>query len=579
MGTAFAAPERSAGVDTAALFAQVRSLLERSHQFQEQNLYDSAMHASARAQAYMADFKDHPLNLEAELGYADMLRTLGRNKEATQVLYQALPHVPQGSWQARFYNRLAGIYYELPNNDSALYYARKAIALTPPNQLALQFRNEWLLGAIYRTYERYEEASEHLRRALWLIPERELENRNVILTHLGATLEMQGRLPAALDTLELALSEARAHGTLAQREFASRSLFAALLRAGRTRDANAMFRQYILIHDSLRDVQKELNIALLEAREEIAKQQAVNLALADEAQEERNRLRLLTVGGIAALLLAGLMAAFYLTARRQKRLILSQNEILHLQQAELETKKTTLEDLNASKDALLSVVSHDVRGPLLTLGSTLQLLAEGHLSEDETRHVLEGLAERVRDTETLLNDVLLWTKGNMQGLHVQAEALDPYPLIQEVLVQVRPLLQANRARAVVEGESTPLVADNGLLKVVLRNLLTNAIRHGSKDSVVTIRFQKTLDEAGISIIDQGPGMPAPLVQRLTMPTAANLPTREMLSLGGLGLVLVKDFVLRQHGRIEVDSSHKGTTVTVWLRMARGRAVDSLKGSA
>ncbi|MEJ1928864.1 ATP-binding protein [Nostoc sp. NIES-2111] len=561
-------------MDTSAIFAQVRILLQRAREFQQQNQYDSAMHASARAQAQMADFKEHPLNLEAELAYADMLRTLGRNREAAEVLYQALPHVPKGAWLARFYNRLAGIYYEMPNNDSALFYGKKAIALTQPNQLSLQFRNEWLLGAIYRTAERYDEASEHLRRALWLIPEAELENRNVILTHLGATLEMQGRLPDALDTLQLALREARAHGTLAQREFASRSLFAALLRAGRTRDANDMFRQYIVIHDSLRDVQKELNIALLEAREEIAQQHAVNLALAEQAAREKNQMRLLTVGGIAALLLAGLMAAFYLTARRQKRLILSQNDILHLQQSELETKKTTLEDLNSSKDALLSVVSHDVRGPLLTLGSTLQLLAEGHLSEDETRHVLEGLAERVRDTETLLNDVLLWTKGNMQGLHVQAEAINPSPLIQEVLVQVRPLLQANRTTTTIEGEPSPMVADNGLLKVVLRNLLTNAIRHGSKDSVVTIRFQHTLDEAGISIIDQGPGMPAPLIQRLTMPTAANLPTREMLSLGGLGLVLVKDFVLRQHGRIEVDSSHKGTTITVWLRMARGRAAES-----
>jgi two-component system CheB/CheR fusion protein len=154
----------------------------------------------------------------------------------------------------------------------------------------------------------------------------------------------------------------------------------------------------------------------------------------------------------------------------------------------------------------------------------------------------------------------------MQGLFTQQELINPTEVVEEVLVQSRPLLETNHVTALVEGVPVPFYGDQGLIKVVVRNILTNAIRHGARPGQVTLLYLSNDSEAGIAVQDQGQGMPLELVTRLTETQSEKiLPTRAMLSLGGLGLVFLKDFVNRQQGRIHVTATKSGTRVEVWFK--------------
>ena len=556
-----------ASKDTSLVFGQVRRLMGLMTRFSQQSRYDSAMRAGFEVYRLMQPYKSNALYAEGAWRYADIARSLHRYREGLWSLNEALRHTKSDLWRARLYNRMGGLYFEDAEPDSALYFTRLSMSYPLQGQAQLTFYNEWQLGAIMRNTPAKAEAVAHLRRALVLLPAGDTANAGTILTHLGLALEGLGRRQAALDTLALAYRETIRRGTHAQEEFASESYWRVLLAAGRQAEALTVLNRYLLLRDSIRLEESNATVALLQAREQISKQQAQNAGWQEEKVKQESRVRLALLGGLGALLLAGVMAAFYLTARRQKRMIASQNDILFVQQAELEGQKAALEQLNASKDALLSVVSHDVRGPLITLGTTLQLLSEGHLSEQETKPILEGLAGRVRDTETLLNDVLLWTKGQMSGIYAVPVRLDPAKLVEEVLTQSSPLLHSQHVSIEKSGTAQPMLADPGLLKVVLRNLLSNAIRYGPKRGKVVVRFVSTVAESGLSVIDQGTGLPAELVERILSKEGTVLPTRALLSLGGLGLVLVKDFVERQSGRIQIETSTKGTAMTVWLPRA------------
>jgi len=551
-------------VDTSKAFGRAQRYLMVVEGHMAKDRLDSAMRWSYVVREMLEPYPEHPLYMKATLQYAEILRNLGRQREAVHAMIHAVREATHKEPLAQAYNRMAGIYYELGYTDSAYYFADLSIKNTVSGQANLTFRNEWMLGALDRSLGRYQEAIRHLQQALRTMPTEELANRNIILNHLGQCYMGLGKKKEALDTLHFAFVDSKQNGTVSQQAFAARAYFVAVAKLDAFEET--LFMQVLAYQDSLHKYQQASNIALLETREELSTQREKNVALTLKANAQAEQQRLLVFGGIGVLFISGLLFGFYITARRQKDKIEDQNIILSAQQEELKSKQEDLEQLNASKDALLSVVSHDVRGPLITLGTTLQLLAQGHLSDEETKMVLQGLAERVRDTETLLNDVLLWTKGNMQGLLAEDGLLNPVDIVEEVLVQSRPLLQTNHVEVEVLGTPVPFYGDAGLLKVVVRNILTNAIRHGAKPGVVTIHYVSSETEAGICVQDRGKGMPQELVERLTAPQLeVSLPNRSMLSLGGLGLVLVKDFVYRQKGRLDATSSKKGTRLTVWMR--------------
>lgn len=555
-------------VDTTGVFRRARVLVAKIGDFAQQDRFDSAFRAEAEASVLLANHKDHYLFAELRWKSAELRRTLGRYAEAQVLLDDALAHQPNSYWRARLYGRKAGIFYEDHQGDSALIYVRRSQQLADPKDGWLLFSNHWLLGAIYRGLGRNQEATRELRLALAPPFGSDTANRNIILTQLGLALWKMGKRQAALDTLKMAFEDARRYGVLPQQEYAAHSYFLTLFSTGQEASAQKVLAEYLNVRDSAKARMQRADMALVAAEQTIEHQQAENKILAREKEIREYRLKLTYSLSGSLLVISILLGWFYYSARKKRRLIANQNTILHVQQAELEIKKNHLKQLNDTKTLLLSVVSHDIRGPLQALGMTLHLANQGVLSEEDKELLMTGLADRVKDTEFLLNDVLLWTKTQMDGMHVVTSVQDLGDVVNEVIVQVRPLLLNHELELVTTGTPSEGIADAGLLKVAVRNLLSNAIRYGKKGGSVTVAYRSTNAEAGIAIIDEGGGLPPELVNHLKGPGVAPENARMVVSAGGLGLMLVQDFVRKQHGRMEVETSSAGTSITIWLPKAR-----------
>lgn len=230
------------------------------------------------------------------------------------------------------------------------------------------------------------------------------------------------------------------------------------------------------------------------------------------------------------------------TEYRQRRLELQQEQALR-QRAEQQAQ--ALDALLAERSQMLDVLAHEVRQPLNNASAALQS-ASGALAEMGAGPVVHRLARA--------HAVLSQVTGSLDNtLAVATQLARPGPVQREdvdidtlVAVSVGDLPAELRSRVVIERQTATrtVLADLGLVRLALRNLLVNALRHGPAGEPVTVRLADSDEPLAliIDVIDQGPGIEAGLVPRLF-----ERGVRGSGSGGhGLGLFLVRR-VMEQHG--------------------------------
>lgn len=231
-----------------------------------------------------------------------------------------------------------------------------------------------------------------------------------------------------------------------------------------------------------------------------------------------------------------------ITEYRQRRLELQQEQALR-QRAEQQA--LALDTLLAERSQMLDVLAHEVRQPLNNASAALQS-ASGALAEVGAGPVAHRLARAhavlSQVTGSLDNTLAVATQLARPG-PVQREDIDIDTL---VAVSVGDLPAEQRGRIVIERQTATrtVLADLGLVRLALRNLLVNALRHGPAGRPVTVRLADSDEPLAliIDVIDQGPGIEASLVPRLF-----ERGVRGSGSGGhGLGLFLVRR-VMEQHG--------------------------------
>ncbi|MEJ1929479.1 HAMP domain-containing sensor histidine kinase, partial [Nostoc sp. NIES-2111] len=494
--------------------------------------------------------------------YADINRTLSRRDSVLAILRQSSPFVRNDYWKARFSNAMGAVHFELGRLDSALYYTYLSMRMPVEKPGRLPFFNAWQMGVIYQSRREYVSALSYLREAARLADGDDIINLSSILKMIGQDLIALGQKQAGLDTLALAAvtiqgADASARSSIEQ------PYYEALIKAGLADKGLAVLRQYLLDHDSAINIQHDSAILLLNVRHELAGQRARLASMAHQAQHDQAERKLLYIGIVAALLLATMFWLFFRITFRQKQRIARQNRILAKHRAMLRKQKEQLERLNLDKDTLLSVVSHDVRGPLKSLQTILELYVQGHISEEEVRFFLQEMLQQAKSASALLDDVLMWAKAHMQGMSATLLPVDLRGVVNVAIDQVLPLSKAVNARIEIEGKDLLVRADEGMLKVAVRNLLANALGHGGTNVQVSILIWEEAASAMISVHDSGPGLPPDVKQILQEDD--NLQSKKAaLSQGGLGLLLVREFMRAQGGRLTLARPATGTEFILTL---------------
>jgi two-component system sensor histidine kinase/response regulator len=167
----------------------------------------------------------------------------------------------------------------------------------------------------------------------------------------------------------------------------------------------------------------------------------------------------------------------------------------------------------------------------------------------------------------LVENLLLWSKNQTTGKEFSPELLNLNELINESLILAESAVLNKKIRVNFnEKKDVQIVADKNMIELVLRNLISNAIKFTNKKGRIDIHVKEQNQEIQISIADNGIGIPENRLGTIfEISKNKNTPGTENEQGTGLGLILCKDFIENHGGKIWVESTlGKGSTFTVSL---------------
>ncbi|WP_316768031.1 tetratricopeptide repeat protein [Pedobacter frigiditerrae] len=236
-------------------------------------------------------------------------------------------------------------------------------------------------------------------------------------------------------------------------------------------------------------------------------------------------------------------------------------------------QKRELENLSKVKDTIFSVVSHDMRSPVNSLISFIQLLEDGNISQGELTRYAGNLKNTLGYTSSMMENLLNWASSQMQGFEPIIEKFDIQLCIQEVLNSM--LTIANQKGITIKNNipsGTLCLADMNMTSLIVRNLISNAIKFTPNNGVIELNSIKDGKKVKISIMDNGIGMPTEQVVNFN--TSTHLETGKS-TYGtnkekgtGIGLVLCKTFTKMMNGSLQANSKlNNGSVFTLSLPKA------------
>ena len=253
----------------------------------------------------------------------------------------------------------------------------------------------------------------------------------------------------------------------------------------------------------------------------------------------------------------------------KNEMLLNQAKELNESNLLLEERRQHIEELNASKDKFFSIIAHDLKNPFQTIIGFSEMQKEEIKSGD--KGAIEEYAGLINSsaiqTYRLLENLLEW--ANSQRGKIPFNPV-PINLIETLNEEFSALNEIAKVKNIELKSSLPsdlkIKADKDMIKTILRNLITNAIKFTHKNGLVEVRARIEDGNMEISVSDSGIGMTDETMTKLFR-IDANLTTRgtENEKGTGLGLFLCKEFVEKHGGKIWVESeSGKGSTFKFFI---------------
>lgn len=337
------------------------------------------------------------------------------------------------------------------------------------------------------------------------------------------------------------------------------------------KDALYYRNREIALHDSLYNLAKEKQVKKLQDDYELEqKQHQIDLLSKDrEIQSHeiaKNRIRQYLIFG-GALLLA-LWVFFLVNSNRQ---IQKLNRLLQARNNEVLHKNKQLEELNAIKNKLLSIIGHDLRSPVSTLKGFVDLLKASAITPEQISYFSGKMSESLEGTYYLLENLLNWAKSQMEGMQPDARQFDLGTVIRRNMELAKHRAGAKNITLQSQGieNPPPVYADEVMIDMVIRNLVDNALKFSRGGDTVTITAGNKGRDTLITVGDTGVGIPPEAQTKIFSTTLTHTTMGTSREKGsGLGLSLCKELVEKNGGTIRFASEPgKGTTFIITLPAA------------
>lgn len=278
---------------------------------------------------------------------------------------------------------------------------------------------------------------------------------------------------------------------------------------------------------------------------------------------------------IVSLMFAALIYYGYRSKKRANTLLQQRNNEIIRQNAEIHAQAEELRVINDQKTKLFSIIAHDLRSPLSSLVTLLNVANSGYISEENFKVAIQELSENVSHTAALLENLLNWARCQMQRVKVNKVKINLQELVQE---KCSLLMEQARAKGVEirngVSDGCFAFADQDMISLVLRNLMSNAVKFCTAGDSISVTANKKDSSVVVEVKDTGVGMSPESLSRLFGSEIFTTPGTSNEAGTGLGLVLCKEFVELNGGSIWVTSElHEGTSFFFTLEVA-GILVDA-----
>jgi two-component system CheB/CheR fusion protein len=216
-----------------------------------------------------------------------------------------------------------------------------------------------------------------------------------------------------------------------------------------------------------------------------------------------------------------------------------------------------LEDLNAHKENVLAIVSHDLRSPLSGIIGTAEYLKTNfdRLESKKANEMLDLLHKTAVDELNMLDNLVEWARIKYASEVFSPTKITPFTYVQKVFDSLRESASLNSItlRNKIEVD-TSVFADGKMVLSVFQNIISNAIKHSLPGGEITVLAKIETEKVIIQIKDSGIGMSKEVVDKLFTPQMSTLSKARKDNKGaGIGLLLVKGFLEKNDGEIWVES--------------------------
>ncbi len=237
--------------------------------------------------------------------------------------------------------------------------------------------------------------------------------------------------------------------------------------------------------------------------------------------------------------------------------ITEKNAELLRQKSEIQIQSEKLSELNQVKDKLFSIIAHDIRSPITSLLLTLNSVTDEVMTAEELLESLPEITKNAKNILELIDSLFGWARSQLGGAKVYPSVFSINRVIEDEISLFSSRAKEKKIEIISKlQENLNVFADKDMIELVIRNLISNAIKFCKAGDKVEIDVLSDNSFAEISVLDTGRGISPDALEKIfttgvvsTEGTSGEIGT-------GLGLMLSKEFVEKNGGMVGIASELK-----------------------
>jgi two-component system sensor histidine kinase/response regulator len=387
----------------------------------------------------------------------------------------------------------------------------------------------------------------------------------------------QGRLDSAVSMTLNAFGNASGISAYHLLREASQKIIAIYRQQGNSDKATQWQDTLVRILQTQISNEKEYALNFIEVikNQDLQKANAENEARgARRVQQEQ--LLVITVGTFILIIVAVLAVLALVNYQRQRffgKELKQKNEIIETNaqsldqlNKEISNQNLMLEEDNKTKNKLLSIISHDLRTPLVNTKGILNLVNQGMVPKEEADVLLQQLETQYIGTTSLLDNLLFWIKGQMNGQDNDKVKVNLFLLVKALEDEQRLPLTNKKIRLINNvSKDINIIAEKEMLRIVCRNLISNAIKFTNEHGYIELNSRIQGTTLYLTVKDSGIGMTRETIGKVNAKMYYNTTGTSFEKGSGFGLMLCRDLIAKHNGELLIESEPgKGSEFTVIL---------------